>query len=80
MRVRGVNIPTLTTVLGVAASLAAFVLGILVLTGLMLPEHVTTELRTMMGIVLLLFGIFRALRIYFDWKRSWSHQPNSTRP
>ncbi|HXG39130.1 MAG TPA: hypothetical protein VNL36_10225 [Bacteroidota bacterium] len=77
---RGVNIPTLTTVLGVAASLAAFVLGILVLTGLMLPEHVTTELRTMMGIVLLLFGIFRALRIYFDWKRSWSHQPNSTHP
>lgn len=80
MRVRGVNIPTLSTVLGVAASLAAFVLGILVLTGFILPEYTTTELRTTMGIVLLLFGIFRALRIYFDWKRSTTHQPDSTHP
>jgi hypothetical protein len=76
MRIPSLHLPTLTMALGVAAALSALVLGILVLAGFILPEYTTGELRTTMGVVLILLSIFRSLRLYYERKRS--RQSNQT--
>lgn len=43
---------------------AMLVLGVLVLSGFVIDPNTPDQLRTIMGIVLLLFGVFRGLLLY----------------
>ena len=49
---------------GYCTMVGMLVLGGLVLTGFVLNPQTPSRLRTMMGVVLLLFGVFRGLLLY----------------
>lgn len=49
---------------GYCTMVGMLVMGGLVLTGFILDPQAPVRLRTMLGIVLLLFGVFRGLLLY----------------
>jgi hypothetical protein len=51
-------------VLNIAVRAAFIILGVLILIGKVLPESQYPQLRLMMGIVFILYGIFRLVTMF----------------
>jgi hypothetical protein len=50
-------------------SLAAMVLGILVIVGVLVPRYFPDQYRIVIGVVILLYGLYRFVVTYFQRSR-----------
>jgi hypothetical protein len=50
---------------GYAASTALSTAGILIIAGLLIPSYIPSKFRVLLGIVLVLYGIFRFVSLRF---------------
>jgi len=50
---------------GYAAATVLSVLGLLIIAGLLIPSYVPSRFRVLLGIVLVLYGIFRFVSLRF---------------
>ena len=55
---------TVIRVFGYSTATIVFVVGIAVLFGLVLPAYVPEKFRTIVGVVLLLYGVYRAAMLW----------------
>ncbi len=55
----------------------SFGVGAFVLLGLVLPEYVSSTFRWMGGSVMVLYGIYRGVLLFFDLKKSTRDEPAS---
>jgi hypothetical protein len=50
---------------GYAASTTLSIVGLLIIAGLLIPSYVPSKFRVLLGIVLVLYGIFRFVSLRF---------------
>jgi uncharacterized membrane protein HdeD (DUF308 family) len=62
------TMPKFLRYFGYAASTTLSLTGILIIAGLLIPSYVPSKFRVLLGVVLLLYGIFRFVSLRF--KRS----------
>ena len=50
---------------GYAASTTLSLLGVLIIVGLLIPSYVPSNFRVLLGVVLVLYGVFRFVSLRF---------------
>lgn len=67
--------------IGYTAGVVFFLLGIAMLAGFVFPKEAPVQLKTVMGITLLLYGLYRLTTTYFKAKQNTrlSKEENETR-
>lgn len=58
---------------GYAASTMLSLLGVLIIVGLLIPSYVPSNFRVVLGVVLVLYGIFRFVSLRF--KKTEDEEP-----
>jgi|GEM_PF-4556123 len=64
------------TVLGIGTSITMLVLGLLILLGFVAAPQTPTNLRWMMGVVLILFAVYRATVLYTERQHQQRQREN----
>jgi len=59
------TVPKFLRCFGYAASTALSVTGLLIIAGLLIPSYVPSKFRVLLGVVLVLYGIFRFVSLRF---------------
>ena len=54
---------------GYAAGIVFFLIGVIMLSGLVFPEDIPAQLKYVMGFTLVLYGIYRVTSTYFKKKQ-----------